>query len=158
MAGNLFLKERGIITLTSSGSSLTASSGAAAATDLDTRAGGNAPDDWAAMFELVCQWATITGIAAGTIVADLYLVPLVDGTNLPDVDLTSGAAYIPYGYKVASFSASKAPTANTNMRFASPTVFLDQPALYRPHIINRSGQAISSAWTLKSISTQGQYS
>lgn len=160
MAGEIFWKERAIITLTSTGASLTNGSGAAAGTDLDVRAAGNAADDGAAILQLTCQWGTVTGIAAGTLLADLYLVPKMDGTNLPQVDLTSGSSYIPFVHRVGGFIAAKVPTASTDTIFATGS--LDQiplmPLLYTAHLINRSGQTISINWALKVITARRQYS
>lgn len=161
MAGNLKSKERSIITHTSSGSSLTnGSAGAGNATaEFDARSAGgsgNAEGDLQVRFELICQWATITGIAAGTSVAELYLVPKLDGTNLPDIDTTSGSSRLPASCLAAVFEATKAPTANTNMRFISQIIDVF-PALYTPYIVNRSGQTIAANWTLKSVPAQGQY-
>ena len=158
MAGDIRAKERAIVTLTTTGASLSTGSGGAAnqTADFDARSTGNFPDDFQAQFELVCQWATITSIVAGTIAADLYLVPILDGTNLPDVDLTAGSSRIPYAAYAGSFECTKAPTANTNMRFISPVVPFN-PVLMRPYIINKSGQTISANWSLKAVSVQGQY-
>lgn len=160
MSGDIFWKERSIITLTSTGASLTNNSGAAAGTELDVRTAGNAEGDSAAIFRLACQWGTVTGIAAGSLIADLYLVPKVDGTALPDLDLTTGASYIPYIYRVAGFVAPKIPTVSTTMTFDSNS--LDQlpilPLLYTAHLINRSGQSMSANWSLKAVTARRQYS
>lgn len=158
MAGDIRAKERSIVTLTSSGSSLTnGSAGAGNGTaDFDARSGGNAADDLQGQFELICQWATITGIVAGTIAAELYLVPKLDGTNLPATDLTAGSSRLPYSTFAGVFECTKAPTSNTDMRFVSANVSFN-PLLYTPYILNRSGQTISANWTLKSVSVQGQY-
>jgi len=156
MAGDLRAKERAIVTLTSSGSSLTTGSAGSAGTDLDARAAGNAADDLECAFELTCQWGTITGIVANTVIGDLYLVPKLDGTNLPDVDTTSGSSVLPAPTYAGSFVATKAPTASTNARFVSGTVYL-RPNLYTAYLLNRSGQTISANWTLKVVSAQGQY-
>lgn len=156
MAGNILLKEQSIVTLTSTGSSLTSGSAGLAGTQLDCRAAGNAADMFAALCTLQAQWATVTGIAAGTVVADLYLVPAIDGTNFPDIDTTAGAAYIPFTMKAGSFIASKAPGANTNMLFQTAQVDL-MPVLYNAYIINKSGQTISANWTLKALAAAAQY-
>lgn len=156
MAGDIRQKERAIVTLTSTGASLSNGSAGAAGTDFDARAAGNFADDMAAQFELTCQWATVTGIAAGTVVADLYLLPKMDGTNLPDIEATSGASKLPFAAFVGSFEAQKTPTAATNARFVSAAVQFN-PLLFTAYIINRSGQAISANWTLKAIGVQGQY-
>jgi hypothetical protein len=156
MAGDIRAKERAIVSLVTSGSSLTSGTAVAAATNFDARSSGNAPDDFVAQFELVCQWATITGIVAGTIAAELYLLPILDGTNAPTVDTTGGSSRLPVASYAGAFECTKAPTANTNMRFVSPIVQFN-PLLYTPYVLNRSGQTISSAWTLKAVSVQAQY-
>lgn len=156
MAGDIRAKERAIVTLVSSGSSLTTGTAVAAGTNLDARAAGNAADDFQAQFELVCQWATITSIVAGTIAAELYLLPLLDGTNAPTVDTTGGSSRLPAAAYVGAFECTKAPTANTDMRFISGVVSFN-PLLFTPYILNRSGQTISAAWSLKTVSVQAQY-
>lgn len=156
MAGDLRAKERAIITLTSTGASLSNASAGSATTDLDVRAAGNAADDYLARFELLCQWATVTGIAAGTIAAEIYLVPKLDGSNLPDIDTTAGASVLPGSCYVGSFIATKAPTAATNMRFVTPPLDIF-PALFTAYIVNRSGQTMTANWTLRVVSAQGQY-
>ena len=159
MAGDIKTKERSAVTLTSSGASLTTGSAAAAGTDLDARAAGgsgNVDGDLLCRFELVCQWATITGITAGTAVAELYLVPKLDGTNLPDLDLTAGTSRLPATTFVSVFEAVKAPTANTDMRFVSGLIDLF-PGLYTAHVRNFSGQTISANWTLKVVAARAQY-
>lgn len=155
MAGSILLKEQAIVTLTSTGASLTTGS-AGLAGQLDARAAGNAADMFAALFSLTAQWATATGIAAGSFVADLYLVPAIDGTNFPDIDLTAGAAYIPFTMKAGSFIASKAPTASTNALFQSAPVDL-LPTLYNVYIVNKSGQTMSANWSLKALASAAQY-
>lgn len=158
MAGNIAAKERTITTLTTTGASIATGSAALAngTADFDARAAGNAADDFQAQFEFVCQWATITSIVAGTIAAELYLVPILDGTNLPDVDLTAGSSRLPFAAFVGVFDCVKAPTANTNMRFVSPVVTFN-PLLFRPYILNRSGQTMTANWSLKAVSAQAQY-
>lgn len=158
MAGDLRAKERAPVTLTSSGASLTTGSAGVAngTADFDARSTGNFPDDLQAQFELTCQWATVTSIVKDTVVAELYLLPAVDGTNFPDIDTTSGSSALPAAAYAGSFVATKAPTANTNARFVTPNVAFN-PMLHRPYILNRSGQTISANWTLKAVSVQGQY-
>jgi hypothetical protein len=158
MAGDFFAKERSIITLTTSGASLTTgSAGTAAGTSvLDMRASGNAADDFQAQFYFICRWTTITSIAAGTIAADLYLIPALDGTNYPSFDATSGSSRIPFACWAASFECPMAPTSATDMYFVSPLVSLP-PRLYLPYILNRSGQTMTSNWTLKCVTDRAQY-
>ncbi len=158
MAGDLRSKERAILTLTTAGASLTnGSAGVANATaDLDARVAGNIEGDLQAQFELICQWASVGSIAAGTTVAELYLLPILDGTNAPDVDLTGGSSYLPAVALAGAFTATKAPTAATNARFVSNIVAFN-PLLHRPYILNRSGQTISANWSLKAVGVQGKY-
>ena len=124
--------------------------------DFDATSSGNFPDDMCAQFEWTVQWATITGITAGTIVGELYLLPILDGTNVPDIDTTSGSSKLPVASYAGYFEATKAPTANTNARFISPNVFFN-PVLMRPYIKNTSGQTTASNSTLKAVGVQGQY-
>lgn len=156
MAGDIRSKERSAITLTSTGSSLTNGSAGSAGTDLDLRAAGNGDNDLEVVFELLCQWATVTGIVKDTIVAALYLVPKFDGTNAPDVDTTSGSSALPPSSFASNFIATKAPSSNTNMRFVSDVVPL-HPMLYTAYALNRSGQTISANWTLKALGAAGRY-
>lgn len=155
MAADFFAKERALIALTTTGASIATGSGAAAGTDLDCRTGGNAAEDFQAIFELVVQWVTITSIAVNVTVADLYLVPKVDGSNLPDVDLTAGTSALPNGTWAGSFVCAKAPSANTNMRFVTGTINLN-PLKYTAHIINRSGQTMTVNWTLNAVTWRAQ--
>ena len=163
MPGSIFYKERPIITLQdrTNTAALANGSGLAAATaDLDVRSTGNAPDDMYAMFELLCRWATITGIVFGSSAAELYLVPLLDGVNLPNVDLTVGASHMSPTSFVGTFIAAAAPLANTDMRFSLGPVALS-PVLYRAYIINRSGQTVTTtsgtSWQLRTVTYQAQY-
>lgn len=156
MAGNILSKEAAALqTIGTTTGALTTGS-AVLVGAVDARAGGNVADLFTALFSLTAQWATITGIAAGTTIADLYLVPAIDGTNFPDVDTTAGASYIPYTQRVGSFVASKAPNANTNALFASLPVDLF-PTLYNAFILNRSGQTISTGAVLKAMGAAAQY-
>jgi len=147
-------KERAIQTLTSTGASLTNGSGGSAG-DIDLRTSGGYEGDFEVQFELICQWATITSITNNTIVAELYLVPKMDGTNAPDVDTTSGASNFPQSAFGEWLVACKAPTANTDMRFTTKK-FPVAPRLYTVYLKNRSGQTITANWTLKAIGDQGK--
>ncbi|WP_371767495.1 hypothetical protein [Massilia sp.] len=156
MAGNILSKEAAsLATIGTTGATL-ATGSAVLVGQLDARAGGALADLFIALFSLTAQWTTITGIAAGTTVADLYLVPIIDGTSSPDVDLTVGASYIPYTMRAGSFAAAKTPTANTNALFASLPVDLF-PTLYNVYILNRSGQTISTGAVLKAMGAAAQY-
>lgn len=154
MAGDIRAKERAIITLTSTGASLTNLSAGAAGTALDCTATGNAPDDLQARFELTCQ---VSGaVAAGLSVAELYLVPKLDGTNLPDLNTTAGASRLPATTLVGVFDTPTALSTSTTYRFVSAIVDLF-PTAYTAYILNRSGVSISANWTLKAVTAQAQY-
>lgn len=164
MPGNIFYKERAIVTLQDRTNTTTLANGtalAAVTADMDVRSGGNVAQDFFALFELLCRWATITNIVRGTVAAELYLVPLVDGTNLPDVDLTAGTSGFSPAHFAGMFICSKAPTANVDMRFTTGIISLF-PALYRAYILNRSGQTITvtsgTSWQLRVVTAQEQYS
>lgn len=157
MAGNLLLLTGTAITVTSTGASTTNGSATSAGT-VDLRSGGttNLIEQLQAIAELTCQWSTITGIVDGTIAADCYFVPALDGTNYASIDSTSGSAFISSNYHVGSFVVAPAPTASTNYRYAT-AVFDLFPALYTVYILNRSGQTISANWTLKLLPSAARY-
>jgi hypothetical protein len=160
--GSIFAQERAIVTLQdrTNTTALASGSAVAAATDLDVRAAGNAADDFLAMFEFLCRWTTITGILAGVVAAELYLVPLLDGTNLPDVDLTAGTSYVSSAGFVGNFICAKQAVTATDMRFFLGPVALF-PTKYRPYILNRSGQTATTtsgtSWQLRVVTAAGQY-
>jgi hypothetical protein len=154
MAGSILQKEQSALILTSTGVSLTSGS-AALAGQLDVRAAGNAADQFLAAFSLTAQWATPPS-GAGTLIAELYLVPAIDGTNFPDIDLTGGASYIPFTMRAGSFVAAKTPGTSVNAVFQSNTVDL-LPALYNVYVLNRSGQTMSANWILKALAAAAQY-
>jgi hypothetical protein len=128
----------GNLASTSNGSSV------ATTAALDVRSGGNAILLVHVDFLLAVKWTTVTNIAAGTIVADLYLVPSLDGTNANDVDQAAAASFIPLNFRVGSFRAAKVPTSNTLTYFAITGVVV-KPNTYTVYLINRSGQTFSNS-------------
>ena len=160
MPGNILWKEQGIVTLTTALGALIQNGGgiANATANLDCRTAGNAADMFTAGFELsVLQWSTITGIVAGTIVGDLYLVPSLDGTNVATVNIANAATdYISSNFRVGSFICPLTAVASTSYRFAILNVDL-QPFLYTPYIINRSGQTFTANAVLKVVAAEDQY-
>jgi hypothetical protein len=159
MAGNIFWKEQAIVTLTSGLAALVQNGGGVAngTANLDCRTGGNAAEMFTAVFEITVQWATVTNIVTGTILGDLYLVPSPDGTNFETVTIANSSTdYISINHRVGSFVSSNAPTANTNYLYGIVNVDL-QPLLYKPYIINRSGQTYTANATLKVVAAEAQY-
>lgn len=156
MAGNILGKSTSIITLTSSGASLTNLSGGAAGTDLDARTSGNAAGYMRGRFELICQWGTVTGITLNKVVAEIYAIPKLDGTNLPQIDTTAGSSAFPAATYFGQMVATKAPTASTDTRFVTREWVLPQELL-TIHVRNVSGQTISANWTLKFLGSHAQY-
>jgi len=156
---NIFWNEQAILTLTSAGGALVQNGGGIAngTASLDVRTGGNAAENFTAGFELsVLQWATITNITIGTVIADLFLVPVLDGTNAPSVTITNASTdFIAPNYRVGSFISGVIPVANTSIRSAVINVDL-QPFLYTPYLINRSGQTFTANWVLKFVSAKVQ--
>lgn len=158
MAGEIFLKEGTIATIANAnGASLTNGSATSAGT-IDLRAAGTSGiiQNLEAYFELLVQWATITGIVANLPVAEVYLLPAPDGTNYPDVDTTAGASVIGYQFIAGIFVANKAPSASTNMRFVSEPIDI-RPLLHTVYVKNVSGQTMAANWTLKAMSHRAQY-
>jgi hypothetical protein len=154
----IFAKERAVLTTTSAQLALANLTAAATlGANLDVRALGNTAEDFEALFELTVQWVTPTAIVLNTKVADLYLLPSLDGTVFPDVDLTAGSSALPLPSYIGSFVAVKAPAANTNMVFTINLAIL-HPVVYKPYLLNTSGQTISAGWTLRDVSAQAQYS
>lgn len=125
---------------------------------VDARTGGNMANLFSALFTLTAQWGTVTGITALSTVADLYLVPAIDdaGPTYPDIDLTVGAAVIPFTMRAGPFVAAKAPTASANMLFQSGPVEL-QPMLYNAYILNRTTQTMATGAVLKARGAAAQY-
>src|SRR5271157_711265 len=160
MAGNIFWKEQAIVTLANANGTACVNGGGASAStaNLDNRSGGNGNENFTAGFELsALQWSTITGIVAGTVVGELYLVPTLDGTNIATVSIANASTdYIPYNHLVGRFIIPLTAVASTSYRFDVVNVDL-QPFLYTAYIINRSGQTYSANWSLKFVSAQAQY-
>ncbi len=158
MANRLYLQDIPIYTLsTSNVASLTNLSGTTAVGNvIDNRSSG-ATTAAAAIFSLTCQWYVTTGVTTGTDVADLYLLPAIDGTNYPAYDVTAGASQFPAESYVGSFIAAVSTvTASTNTLFDGPRVEL-LPTLYTAAIKNQSGQTIASSWILKVLPAEGTY-
>lgn len=158
MPGDIRAKERAIVTLTSTGAALTQNSAAIAnaTANLDARAGGNFERDLQVQFELTMQWVAPAPIAAGTVIAELYLVPVLDGTNDPEVNTTAGASTLPYGTFAAQFVSTKLPASNVNMRFVTGNVPIN-PLLYRPYVKLITSQSATANWTLKAVGVQALY-
>lgn len=151
MAGNIYLKEAAAVTLESSGDSLVNGSELLAETTFDNRSGGNGAQSLWANFEL--NGGLGTGVAEGTIYAELYLVPALDGTNYAEMDATN--------HKFQSNCFVGSFVVNKNQTGAQRMVILGvplQPLLYKVYILNKSGQTISSTWTLIVVPVMQQYS
>jgi hypothetical protein len=159
MAGSIKWQEGAAQTIGTTAAVLATGSGVLLG-QIDARAvaAGAMADAFSAIFTLAATWATVTGIAANTTIADLYLVPSIDGgVTFPDVDLTAGASVIAYPHRWNSpFVASKAPTASTPMNFATLPGDLF-PAVYSVYLINRSGQTMSVGAVVKGQAFAVQY-
>jgi hypothetical protein len=156
MAGTLFLKEVPIYTLSTSNAASLAAGAATTVigTTLDCRSSGaNSPEAAVAMFQLTASWNVTTGITVGTDIADLYLLPALDGTNYPAI----GTSQVSPAQYVASFiNPTTTVAVSTNILFTTPIVELF-PTLYTAAIVNQSGQALNSSWILKVVTAQGNY-
>jgi len=96
-------------------------------------------------------------VVSGTPVADLFLVPAVDGTNFADVDIANASTdYISPQHYVGSFiNDLHNPAINTSYRFATQAIDLF-PLLYKPYLINRSPYTYNSNAVLKAVSAKTQ--
>lgn len=158
MAGTIKWQEGAALTIGTTSGTLTSGSGVLMGT-LDCRGAGTAgaQDAFTAIFALSAAWSSVpTG--AGTTVADLYLVPSIDGgTTFPDVDMTAGSSYVAWTHRWAStFVASKVPTSGVAMNFATLPGDLG-PYVYNVYLINRSLQTISTGAVLKAQASAVQY-
>lgn len=159
MSGSILWKETSVITLTSALAALVnGGAGIANGTaNLDVRAAGNAADCFSAIFSLSVAFVTITGVVAGDNVADLYLLPSLDGTNFPNVTATNASTdYISPNHYVGSFiAAATFVTTVAQLMETGPIDLL--PVLYQPYIINRSGQTMTVNGVLKVVPASAQY-
>ncbi len=161
MAGNIFLKELAStgITITSTGGSTTTGSITSAGT-LDMRSGGTsgALEPINGYFQLSGQITTITGITSGTPIADLYLVPSLDGgTTYATVDSTAGAGVAPYVTRFGTFTNTLATFVTLTTYTWVTGVAECFPTIFTVYIIGRSGQTLNANWTLKFYPSMAQY-
>lgn len=150
MAGNIQAKEVAAITLEGNGGNLsTATEVEANDTTLDCRTSGNAEGAMYANFELNAGFGSSPTV--GTVV-ELYLVPALDGTNYAEVDATNHLLQ-PQCY-AGAFVILKSQTAAQRLVILGVPV---QPCLYKAYVLNKSGQTMSSTWTLKAIVSYAKY-
>jgi len=154
--------EQAAVTLTTALAALVSNGGgvANASANLDCRAGGNAEEMFCAIFELsALQWGTtpLTNVVSGTVVAELFLVPAVDGTYFADVDIANASTdFISPQHYVGSFiNDLHNPVYNTSYRFATQAIDL-YPLLYKPYLINRSGYTYNANAVLKAVAAKSQ--
>jgi len=121
----------------------TAANGSAvSAGDLDFTAAGSNANLREMLFGRIrgtLKWATVTNIGAGTVIADVYFVPKLDGSNPPQIDTTAGTSFIPATYRVGELIAARIPTANTATIFDSRWFELHAEKV-TVYLLNRSGQ------------------
>jgi len=158
MAGDIFFKDQSPVALTTiSGTLANNTAVLVAAINLLTTSGtANLALNFEATAELLAQWSTITGITVRVVVADLYFVPAVDGTNYADVDTTSGSSFISSNYRVGSFVAHKQLVTATNYRFATAPFDLF-PLKYNVYLLNVSGQTMSASGIVTLAAARNQY-
>ena len=88
---------------------------------------------------------------AGNVI-QLFLAPILDGTNAADVDTST--PYMPASLWVGNFSIAKSQTGAQRMDIPFiPLIAYD----YIPYVLNQSGQTLSSGWTLTFSQTDYQY-
>lgn len=157
MAGSIFSKFSTTFTLASSMAIVSTGSAVSTTLNADFSSSGALNGNTRAFFELTGSFNVTTGLAKGVRVCEIYMVPSVDGTNFPDVDLTSGASVLPYESMTATMTFTKAPTVSTNVRFTSSKWENIVPLVYKPYILNKSGVSINSSFVLKIAVAQDQY-
>lgn len=150
MAGDIFSKERAIVSLETNGASIaTTAFSAAATTNLDCRSGGNIPEDFLVSFELACGFGT--NPAANDPIS-LYLVPALDGTNFADIDTANKVAQA--DHFVDTFFVNKVQTTTQRLTVSGKRLL---PHLYKAYLSNGSGVTLSTGWTLKAVGVRDQY-
>lgn len=159
MAGDLKGKSGTSLTLTTTGASLTSGSAGAAGSAVSFKSGGTTElaDMLSAVFELTCQWGTVTGILAGVVIADVYFVPRNEADSADcQIDTSAGTSYIPSQYRVGQLAAAKQPTASTDAVFKTDK--FDSPQQKGTfYVLNRSGQTIAANWGAVVAPADGQY-
>src|ERR1700719_50878 len=146
MAGNITLKQDTLTTLVSSGSTLNNGAVSSASSSFDNSSSKN--DFWA-NFELNTGFAVAPTVGNSI---ELYGVPALDGSNYADVD--TGTPNMPLSCFLGVFSVIKSQTGAQRM------VLLGVPLmsnLYEFYLYNKSGQQMSSTWTLKVSPAYEQY-
>lgn len=154
MAGDIFLKEVPIYFLSTSNAAAlaTATLTTAVGNNLDVR-NLNATTAVGVMFSLNCSWNSTSGITTGTDVADLYLLPALNGTTF---SATGTSTASPNQYVASFINPSSTITVSTVTQFDTGIIELF-PALYKAAIINQSGQTMNSSWTLLAAIDRGAY-
>lgn len=97
-------------------------------------------DLWADLL-FALQYNSVTGISAGTKVADLYLMPQVDGTNYPT---TAGSPAVPQKALYIGSLESRAPSTSALEYLALPGVAIP-PYNFEILLANVSGQALHAS-------------
>ena len=152
MAGNIFWKEGSTVTVTSVGTSF-ASGLLVNCGQFDNSSTGSQPQYFVGRASFNAQWNSTSGIVNGTNICDMYMVPRIDRTNAPAVGSSLAS---PNGYIGSFICATNTIAASSFVLFDSPDFEL-RPWLYDVYLINQSGQAIASSWTLKLITAEAQY-
>lgn len=123
-------------TLSSSQAAISNGAAAAAATNLDNTTA------LATSYSFALTAGFGSSVSAGSAI-DLYLVPLLDGTNAGAVD--AATPYFQPSHLAGTFVT---PTTGTTARILNIEGVSVGPYKYTAYLFNRSNQQISSAWTL----------
>ena len=101
---------------------------------------GTALDLWADLL-FALQYASITGISAGTKVADVYLLPQVDAANYPT---TAGSPAIPQKSLYIGSLESRNPSTTALEYLSLPGIAIP-PYNFELLLANVSGQALHAS-------------
>ena len=145
MAGNITLKQDTLTTLVSSGAALANGSVSAASSSYNN----NSSNDFWGNFELFTGFASAPTVGNSI---ELYGVPALDGSDYADVDTST--PNMPLSCFLGVFSVIKSQTGAQRLVLMGVPLM---PNLYEFYLYNKSGQQMSSGWTLKISPAYEQY-
>ena len=140
MATDFGLKQGTTTAVQTSGGSLT--NGTAVACATANLANQTNLDDYCT-FELVGGFGSAPTLPQAI---EVYLVPANDGANFADVNTASGSSYLSPSQFAGIIPVTLSQTASQRMVSGSRAPL--GPRLYKVYLLNRTGQTLSSGWTL----------
>lgn len=99
-------------------------------------------DDYAT-FELIGGFGSAPTLPQSL---EVYLVPANDGTNFADVNTTSGSSSLSSSQFAGTIPVTLSQTGSQRMTSGARIPL--GPRLYKVYLLNRTGQTLSSGWSL----------